>query len=363
MDSRAEAKQIPARKRKGKTMTSHNQHCPSRPTAATQRGLTLIELMVSLTIGLIMIGAIGMLFIGSSSARREVQSSADAFENARYATDLLTRELSLAGFYGAWTNPEGDAVTGIPCSNSPGAWESSMAIHVRGWNQDDEGPDCLPDDYKPQTDVIFIQRVSTCEAGFGGCDDATPDQAYIQVAECIDEANEDPKLGRIAGGDSPPAEGASEGEETPVSFTLKTKACGVETARLRQFIRRLYYVNQDDVLSYVEIGPTGTTTVELVENIEQVQLRYAVDTTGEGSPDQFMLPADISAAQWPNVVGVRLWLLARSETESDRRPADLEQVFVLDDMPTEGIDLSQAYRRSVASTYISFVSPTLRRAK
>lgn len=329
--------------REGKTMTHLRAHRAAASPARTQAGLTLVELMVALTIGLIMIGAIGTLFIGSSGARREVQSSADAFENARYAMDLLTRELSQAGFYGTWTKDLSTTSTlGAPCAAA-----AVGGGHVYGWNQGQADATCLAG-RKAGTDAIFVQRASTCEAGAGGCTAVLSTRAYLQVAECIDDGDAYRlKQGNAAG---------------IAQLTLRAKNC-TSTAPARELIRRVYYVNQNDVLSYLEIRPGGNVTVPLVENIEQIQLAYAVDTSGDGSPDRFEPASAVTAAEWADVVGVRVWLVARSETESDRRPSGLTQSFELDDMATDGLDLTKAYRRSVSSSYISFVSPTLRKAK
>ena len=63
------------------------------------------------------------------------------------------------------------------------------------------------------------------------------------------------------------------------------------------------------MLSNVDITPAGVPgPVALVENIEQMQIEYAVDVDGDGTPDAFTAtPAD-----WSLVIGARLWLLARS---------------------------------------------------
>jgi type IV pilus assembly protein PilW len=345
-------------------MTSQQRRLTDRKSAGPQAGLTLVELMITLTIGLIIIGALGMLFIGSSSTRREVETTAETIENGRYAIDLLSRELSLAGYYGTLTRPAGGSSTGIPCSTSPADWTGSLELHTFGWNQDAGDPACLTD-RKAGTDAIFIQRASTCEAGIDGCEGERADRAYIQVSECGETYNTDPpQLGPGRGGDGVTGDGGTDAEDeaTGPAFDLKTSTCDGDFAPLRRFVRGIYFVNSNDVLSYREIGPSGSRTVELVENVEQLQFSYAVDTDPEplgASPEKFT--AKPTAAEWPNVIGVRVWILARSPTESDRPEGTPS--FQLDDMPADAVDVTKAYRRRVSTTYISFVSPTLRRAK
>ena len=54
-----------------------------------------------------------------------------------------------------------------------------------------------------------------------------------------------------------------------------------------------------------------------VEDIEQLQFEYAVDSDGDGSIDSF----SSAPAIWSDVIGARLWLLARS-TSVSRNAAD-----------------------------------------
>lgn len=349
-------------------MTSQDRRLTDRRSANPQAGLTLVELMITLTIGLIIIGALGMLFIGSSSTRREVETTAETIENSRYAIDVLSRELSLAGYYGTLTRPEGDNDDSIPCSTSPTAWigsaliEGSLQIHTFGWNQDAGNPACLAD-RKAGTDAIFIQRASTCEAGIDGCEGERADRAYLQVSECGETYNDNPpQLGRGRGGDGAAGDGwaDSDDESAAPAFDLQTSTCAGDFAPLRRFVRGIYFLNSNDVLTYREIGPAGSTSVPLVENIEQLQFSYAIDTDGDGSPDEFTSnPA--TTARWTNVIGVRVWVLSRSPTEGDRPEGT--PAFQFDDMPADAVDLTKAYRRRASTTYISFVSPTLRRAK
>lgn len=69
-------------------------------TTRTARGFSLIELMVSLTIGLVIVVAAMSAYVGSSEASKMSEAQARMNEDAQAALGLLTRELKLAG-----TNP------------------------------------------------------------------------------------------------------------------------------------------------------------------------------------------------------------------------------------------------------------------
>src|SRR5690242_8298963 len=65
-----------------------------------QTGVSLVELMVALTIGLLLLTGLSLIFVNSSEANRELQKTAQQIENGRYATEIISQDLRLAGFYG-----------------------------------------------------------------------------------------------------------------------------------------------------------------------------------------------------------------------------------------------------------------------
>ena len=63
-----------------------------------QSGLTLIELMVAMTLGMILTLAIGQIFMSSRLTSTSTNENARMQENARFALAMLERELRMAGF-------------------------------------------------------------------------------------------------------------------------------------------------------------------------------------------------------------------------------------------------------------------------
>lgn len=70
------------------------------PAQARQTGFSLVELMVAMTIGFIVVGAVGYLYIGSRGAFRTTDNMSRMQESARYALDLMAREVRMAGYRG-----------------------------------------------------------------------------------------------------------------------------------------------------------------------------------------------------------------------------------------------------------------------
>lgn len=313
---------------------------PSRADRLRQCGVTLVELMVSLVAGLLLVVAMSAVFVGSSTSRREVELSADVIESGRHGIDVLTREFSQAGFYGPLDAPAGTTVD--LCSTTKADWAASLAIHVAGLNNAAADPACLA--RKPGTDAVLIQRASTCVVGEAGCEAESDKHAYIQVSECGPQYNDVTKFVLEPGGDATP-------------FVLQTRLCDAAVkAPKRKLIRRIFYVSPDDVLSYVDVRLDGVQpAVALADNIEQMQLEYAVDADGDGTPETFTS----APANWTQVIGVRVWLLARSTAPSKNTSNAIS--FEMGDTTYNVPAAATNLKRRVYNTFIPFVTPKSRR--
>lgn len=66
--------------------------------SANQQGFTLIELMISMVLGIVIIGALIVLYINGSTATRNVQAQGQMNEDAQMALAVVTNELRQAGY-------------------------------------------------------------------------------------------------------------------------------------------------------------------------------------------------------------------------------------------------------------------------
>ena len=76
--------------------------CPPRAFASSsvsQCGLTLVELMIAMAIGLIMVSVVAMAFVSNSAATRTLLATAQLQESARFALDYLARDVREAGSF------------------------------------------------------------------------------------------------------------------------------------------------------------------------------------------------------------------------------------------------------------------------
>lgn len=74
-------------------------------TSVPQRGVSMIELMISMAIGLVIMLAVFMLFSRISFSARNTDDAGRAMENGHFAMRLIGEDLRMAGFIGMSNDP------------------------------------------------------------------------------------------------------------------------------------------------------------------------------------------------------------------------------------------------------------------
>jgi len=335
------------------------------PLRRAQAGLSLIELMVSLTLGLLVLSGVLTAFFNTSAARNEVERTSRQIENGRYAVDLISTDLRLAGFFGEFNAAQGSAPAALPadaCSLAVTDWNAWLPFHLLGY--DGAGftsPNCTIANLKAGADVLVVRRARTCAAGVAGCQAAAPGMPYIQTSSCAGEVASH-RLG---------LEGAA-------TFDLKKKDC-TTPAEKRQYLTRIYYLSTDNgdgeavpTLMRLELTGAGWVAVPLVEGIEQFNIEYGIDTNGDGAPDVYAAnPSDYPKGacagacpvnNWMNVVTARFHVLARNLDPSpgytDGKTYELGRD---ENGNTVSVTPGGAYRRHVYSALVRIANAAGRR--
>ena len=121
------------------------------------RGLSLIELMVALTLGLFLIAGMLTLLARNSNVRGELDKAARQVESGRYATQRIAEDLHNAGFYGEFSGVAAPGTpafpttlpdpcnTGYPRATNMAAFVTALALPVQGVTAVASGtlPSCL----------------------------------------------------------------------------------------------------------------------------------------------------------------------------------------------------------------------------
>lgn len=329
-----------------------------------QAGVTLVELMISLTLGLILLAALLTVFANSSSARSELERTSRQIENGRYAIQLLSDDLRVAGFYGEMNvgSMPVPAVLPDPCSTDPAVWNTAVPLHLQGYDNGAGAPGCLPISAKLGSDVFVVRRVKTCAAGVGGCEGVAAGKPYLQASLCNTDASQ-----------------SVLGVEGSAAFPLRKKDCATAAAR-REYMVNVYYISDDNgsgqnvpTLTRLELNGAALVPVPLVEGIEEINIEYGIDTDGDGQPDAYSAdPTNFTYAgctnctpgnNWANVVTAQLHVLARSV---DGSPAHNDTRTYRLGLNAGGVPIvigpkNDRFRRNVYTAMVRIVNPAGRR--
>jgi type IV pilus assembly protein PilW len=284
-------------------------------------GFTLVELMVGLLIGIFVLLAATSAFLNVSSSRREMEKTNRQMENGRYAMQLLSDDIALAGYWGEFdpTLVSAPAAIPDPCTVDPATLKLQIPMHVQTYT-DLTAPTCVSD-VKTGTPIIVVRRVASCVAGSGtgDCAAAAAGTTYFQSALC----NAELALPTIAQ--------RYVTSSTLADFTLHKRDC-VAIADMRKYLVHIYFVANNNnagdgipTLKRVELGAGAMSAqaLPLVEGIDSIQVEYALDTDANGTPNVFSTdPSTYNGcagaacvSNLANIVGVKLYVLARN-TES-----------------------------------------------
>lgn len=343
------------------------------------RGVSIVEIMIALTLGMIVLAALATFFASTSAARQELERTSRQVENGRFAIELISDDLRLAGFYGEMTlqvaNASNLPVSGwpSPCSTVPTDWAASLFLPVQAYDNGLGAPGCLPGSLKPGTDVVVVRRTSTCEAGTPNCDAVQPNHAYFQVSKCPTETPSNDTVYRLG------VIGATTFEKTIRDCTTR--------AGLREYVVRMYYISTDNglgvnipTLKRLEFTGTNFTDTPLVEGIEELNIEYGIDWDGDGIADAYTAdpnnftpatcPVDGASGQsmctptrnWTNVVTARVYLLARNIDPSPNW-TDAKRYYLGRDVNNGEVIVSpgDAYKRHVYSALVRVVNQAERR--
>jgi type IV pilus assembly protein PilW len=330
--------------------------CPS----ARQGGFSLVELMISMLIGLVIIGALVTLFVNTSGNNRELARANSMIENGRFAIKVLEDDLVHAGYWSGFVpmfddQTSNDVPTDVPTAvpdaclaYDPADWDAAYKTNLVGiplQAYDDPAAadlatcvtDGIIDDYQADTDLLLVRHTEPCVPGeAGNCEADVAGNLYMQASFCETDAT--PYVFDTAG------------------YALTRLNCAT-VAEKRKFVSNLYYIRDyavtagDGIPTLVrsQFDLSGALAhqapVALVEGIEAFRIELGVDdvsktgadvdytdavdwldpddrTTptnrGDGVPDgdYARCSPDCTVDELMNVTSARIYVLARSREAS-----------------------------------------------
>lgn len=290
-----------------------------------QTGLTLVEVMVAMVISLLLLGGVVQIFISSKTTYRTDTGLARLQENGRFALSFLTKDVRMAGYFGCLSK-DMKITNVVKHSNGDLLYDFQQGIY---------GYDNVSSSFSSVsgaspvagTDVIVVKRAgggmlqvdepamktTSATVHFVKNPNMSLEEGDIaMVSDCSDasifQVTNDP-----ANSSTHEINHTTAGSMTPGNTSKNLgKPYGTD-ATVMKAETVIYYVapsTSDDSKSslYQKIGSDAQQ--ELVEGIENMQVKYGIDTDANGTADKYVAASAVS--DWLKVVSVKLAILADS---------------------------------------------------
>lgn len=284
-------------------------------------GFSLVELMVSIAIGLIVILALTGVLLGSSTNSKTNERSSELQGNGRFALDHLKREIRHAGYRGnSWAEPNLPSTTITPITNECLATSAAAGTFVTNirqgiWGSSDNNPfsaNCLATGYL-RGDVLVVRRVGF--APLSG--NSTTNTLYFRSSYSVGEV--------FRGNGSAATTGSPAINGTPLNdFVLQEFIYFIGTDDNNASVpalRRITLKGNGEDCNGITLSAVTMCNEMIISGIEHMHVQYGRLDTALNT--QYYSGANISGTSsdslttltsyaWDDVNSARVWLIARS---------------------------------------------------
>ncbi|WP_053980447.1 PilW family protein [Marinagarivorans algicola] len=307
------------------------------------RGFSLIELMISILIGLIILNGVIQIVVNSKRSFLDNQEVSQIQENARFAIDILSRELRMAGYFGCAPGSAGifniAPIVGASPMLVPTTTSGQPALlGINGYDGGDPAPGVfIGTDRFGQTDALIVRRTNPLSEGILG------EGAVDSVVSTVKVAGGSDTLSNIKAGQpliliSPDctrglafratADATTAGTEKIITGLPKPGDASEALlgyfqagSTLAELVSDAYYIGTSNVVEnmpalmrkvlWVESGTLKTRSEELALGIADMQLAYGTLDSSK-TMTYAKTSTDIANLKWDEVVVVQINLLMQS---------------------------------------------------
>ncbi|MBA57216.1 MAG: pilus assembly protein PilW [Pseudomonadales bacterium] len=318
---------------------------------SSQRGFSIVELMIAMVLGLVLMGGVIQAFISTKQTYNLNEEMAWIQENARFSVGFMAEDLRMAGYYGCASRASSIANV---LKDPDTSWVTDFGKGIHGYDGDSTSfPNTvfprpvtasLPNSL-PKTDVFTIHKADLDNAFQVVSHNANssviglqsphnfPDGTILIVSDCHHSAvfqSTAPQQNKVNHnpGNSVSPGNCTKGLGLPVVCSANgTGYTYKEDAFVMRAIGHAYYIDtaSNGVPSLfresLDTGGSTTTAEEMVQGVENMQIQYGLDKDGDSIPDRYVDASDVGDDDWEtNVVSARITLLLRSLTELASTP-------------------------------------------
>jgi len=311
----------------------------------SQQGLTILEMLIALVLGLILFAGVMSIFVGMRVTTQETTSYGELQENGRFALSMITNDLIRQGF---WGDMDGNL-------DFAGLTQTIDPALLAG--------DCIGGGANNASFPIAIGHFRTLwgttvvgAANMGCINDAVIGSDIIQIKRAISS----PVL---------PANVAANryylasNPNSAAIFAGNAAVPNLNFARLWEYQHHVYYISNEaqgnDVVPVLRQGQltnvgNAMNFSMVVEGIERIRFMYGVDTDDDGAVNAFISANNMTNAFWDNendvsILAVKVYVLAR-DILRDQKYTNTN-TYQLGDLAVQGN--GDNYRRLLFSSTIT----------
>ncbi|HET7307055.1 MAG TPA: PilW family protein [Gammaproteobacteria bacterium] len=330
-----------------------------------QRGLSLVELMIAMLLGLILIAGVVEVYLSSRASYRLNRGLAQVQEKGRFATAFLVHDIRMAGYTGCSGGSPASVVSTLDLQTASDQFLYNFSHGLQGFDSYDGSttwtptiPTALTDSTKVHaiqgTDVVAVRTVQ----GMG-----------VHISEAMPKSSAELKVNNVESSDLQPGDivmltdcsAAAVFQVTAVQTSAdhiqhntgdsdpgnSTKDLG-QAFRIGSEVQKIatvtYFIGARDLSDTCASGTCGLykkvgdgDPEELVSGVTDLQALYGVDTDGDLTPNQYVTADKVN--DWNSVVSVKIAVLVESDDAATSKPATKPTYALLDTSVTPPNDM------------------------
>ncbi len=294
-----------------------------------QQGLSLIELMISLTLGIVLMTGVMQMFLTSRTTYNTQQAISRIQESGRMAVEFLAQDIRMAGYQGCSSRGANQNIE-IGVEGPTNDYLLDFNISIQGYASDNHPMDDI--DVADGSDVLVVRRASNVTMPIVG---PTGSTANLEVAA----EEEDDCVGDVCRGDIVVISDCTQGRVFLITNFQNVGGGGSKIVHARsnianepknidsqlggqQFGAGAEILRMSTLTYYIAesgFGAPGTMSLwrdqdgdraELIEGVENMRVLYGLDSSGDGNPNEYREYG--AGLDWENVLSIRLELLMQS---------------------------------------------------
>lgn len=324
------------------------------PTRRATRGFALAEVLVAMALGLMLVAAALSMLIATQRTNAALDAISRLQEAGRFALYIMERDVRMAGYRGCAQVMQVHHLTRVPGTADAVALYDFNQPYF-GWSEAAVTPPTgrfsasFANNYA-RGDVLLVKSAAE-PAGFSLAANVvrnshfisiTPAQVppygqLLMVSNCAGNADVFQVSNRSTQAETmlyrrefelPITPGNLNPDSEPFSTSF-----AVGAADLTLVQSNLYYVgfgtdadgnrSTDTGLRRIQFGRAAAPPdQELVGSVYDMRVQYGLDQSGDGKPDLYRAMADMSGADWEQVVSLRIGILAYSGDDATANAAE-----------------------------------------